>query len=719
MLMSDQRISISVLDEQRDASKKRKAEVREGGHADAAVAVEQLGGSSLHKSVVLDLAYEEYCLLRESGTNFDTNAFLQKFPRVARSLQRQICIHDALSARGVLGDPEDLPDWPVAGDIIAGFLLVEELGRGSFGRVFRASEVNLRERQVVVKLAAHGLHEAQMLAKVPHRGVVPVYSVATDEEWDLTALCMPFMSRATLQDVIDLVHADLRNPPTQAIAIQAAVHSINCEDDTLVSHSGSDSGPGSGTFADAVSIFGHQITEALRTTHAEGIYHRDLKPSNIIVDQLGQPLLIDFNLSSEPLQDVPLGGTLPYMAPEQLQAFLESMAGRQVTVDVAATADLFSLGVCLFELLYGVHPFAPIPMDLSNIELGEYLLERQALGPRRLPDGGRLIDGQLKLIIANCLEFRASRRPSSALELGRALQKTMSFRNRLHRFVKVHPKLAKLSAACLAGSILTGGAWFSSLPSKHERLQSAYNAAIRRGAYTDAIVPLTQLIESTDDDHELRSTRGIAFLKTRRFQEALDDFQVVYNKQPTADIATKIAWCNIQLGYHSVAARWYQQTLKQFEETAVIHNNLGHTLARDGAYAKAIQHYTRALELKPKMPTAYLNRADALFEQSLRNGQPTPEQALEDLLLSQYGRMGTTDLYILQCRICSTLAVPDEPHFLAALRTCVRSKVPRSLLESDGLMTKMWTIPEAKMLLNQAPDEGGSFARSRRLIPPK
>lgn len=719
MLMSDQRISIDDLARQRVAAKQLKAEWREGGHANAAEAIERLGGSALHKSVVLDLAYEEYCLHRETGADIDSDSFLAKFPRVARSLRRQICVHDALAARGVLGDPEDLPEWPVIGDIIAGFLLTEELGRGSFGRVFRAKEINLRERQVVVKVARHGLHEAQLLAKVAHQGVVQVYSVTTDEEWQVTVLCMPFISRATLQDVIELVHADRKNPPTKGIALRAAAQSVNCKDDTLVLHADTGAALRQLTFADAVSVFGKLAAEALEATHATGIYHRDLKPSNILVDLSGRPLLIDFNLSSEPLKDVPLGGTLPYMAPEQLQAFLDSMAGKATLVEVGAAADLFSLGVCLFELLYGVHPFAPIPMDLSNIELGSYLLERQAIGPRRISDGEHMIDSRLKQIISQCLEFDLTRRPSSASDLAYAFRNTMSLSNQIRRFVRVQPRLAKLSALSLAGTLLAGGLWLNSLPTDRQLLQRSAESAMRRGAYADAISPLNKLISSVRNDTEFLLMRGTAFLKTNRFQEGLDDLKKVYDERPTSDVAAKIAWCNIQLGYHSVAARWYQQTIEAFEETAEIHNNLGHTLARDGAYTEAVKHYTRALELKPGMTTVYLNRADALFQQSLRTGRPTPDQALQDLLLANFGRMKTTDLYILQCRICSNLETPNEAGFLNALRSCVKHKVPRSLLESDALMTKMWTIPEAKELLQQAPLSGGNFTRSVRLIPPR
>ena len=720
MLTADPRISTGVLNQQRNVAKQVKEEWRAGREVDAAAAIQRLGGATVHRSVVVSLAYEEYCLLKEAGVEVDTEEFLRKFPNVSRALRYQMGVHMALSNQGILSDLESLPEWPEVGDLIAGFLLIEELGQGAFGRVFRASEVNLRERSVVVKLARKGLHEARVLAQVPHAGVVPVYSICTDEEWDLTAQCMPFISRATLQDVIDIVHSDPAKPRSLAADIRRAASEVNCTDEVLSPYGESETVPRYWTFSDAVSRFGHLVAKALKATHAENIFHRDLKPSNILVDQLGCPILIDFNLSSEPKLDVPLGGTLPYMAPEQLQAFLDAVSGLEPTIKVGATADLFSLGVCLFELLYGEHPFGPIPTGLSNVELAEFMLESLSKGPRRLPQLEQSVDGQLKSIIARCLQFDPAERPPSAAAVVDEFQATLSFPNRAKRIARRCVSRTTLSVVAASTIILAAGAaWFDYQKAIDTELRRSAHAAIENSSYADAIPYLDQLIQRSPRDLDLILDRGTMLMRVERFAEAVVDFERVNEERPNADITTRIAWCNLKLGFRPVAAQQYHSVLKADRESAAVHNNLGYSLATDGAFFKAIGHFDQALELRPDLPTARLNRADARYQMSRQTGEPTPRSALQDLESAAIGRIRTGDSMLLKCRICSTLAVPDTENFLSALRICVKSGVSRSLLESDDALKHMWRIPAAKELLAKASDKEAPFIHGVRLIPPQ
>src|SRR5207247_3990759 len=111
------------------------------------------------------------------------------------------------------------------------------------------------------------------------------------------------------------------------------------------------------TYVEAVVWLGCCLADGLAHAHERGILHRDLKPANVLLTDDGQPMLLDFNLSEDvklrgSVAAARMGGTLPYMAPEQLQAFQDQ---RRVSFD--GRSDIYALGVLLFELLTGRHPF--------------------------------------------------------------------------------------------------------------------------------------------------------------------------------------------------------------------------------------------------------------------------------------------------------------------------------------------------------------------------
>src|SRR5262249_56183347 len=102
-----------------------------------------------------------------------------------------------------------------------------------------------------------------------------------------------------------------------------------------------------------------RLADGLAHAHDRGILHRDLKPANILLSDEGQPMLLDFGVAEDTKLGAAaarVGGTLPYMAPEHLDA-VQGGPGR-----VTAGSDVYSLGVILYELLTGRHPFpAPPP----------------------------------------------------------------------------------------------------------------------------------------------------------------------------------------------------------------------------------------------------------------------------------------------------------------------------------------------------------------------
>ena len=156
-----------------------------------------------YRSVVLDLAYAEYQQRRQAGEPIDAETFARRFPSLERSLYLLIEVHGLLSQDPDLQLLQESLRWPEAGSRFLQFDLVAEIGRGAFGRVFLATEPALGGRQIVVKVAPHGGGEAEILGKLKHPNIVPVYSLQEDKTTGLAAFCMPYLGRATLCDVLD------------------------------------------------------------------------------------------------------------------------------------------------------------------------------------------------------------------------------------------------------------------------------------------------------------------------------------------------------------------------------------------------------------------------------------------------------------------------------------------------------------------------------------
>src|SRR5262249_8639077 len=111
------------------------------------------------------------------------------------------------------------------------------------------------------------------------------------------------------------------------------------------------------SYTDAVLWIAARLADGLAHAHARGILHRDLNPANILLPDEGQPMLRDVNLAEDINGRGPthLGGTVPYMAPEQLVALCQ---GPTAAGGMGEHGDLYALGVILFELLTGRYPFA-------------------------------------------------------------------------------------------------------------------------------------------------------------------------------------------------------------------------------------------------------------------------------------------------------------------------------------------------------------------------
>ena len=164
------------------------------------------------------------------------------------------------------------------------------------------------------------------------------------------------------------------------------------------------------------------VLEALKVAEQQRIVHRDVKPENILIDTSGSAWLVDFGLArfldmTSLTADAPFGGvgTLGYAPPEQYQ-------NRKRDIDMRA--DLFALGVTVYEMLYGVHPFREGARDARDVLRR---METLPLPIRVHPDDKK---GRMQEFVRTLTQRRREHRPSSADE---ALTWARELRNKLER----------------------------------------------------------------------------------------------------------------------------------------------------------------------------------------------------------------------------------------------------------------------------------------------
>lgn len=313
---------------------------------------------------------------------------------------------------------------PAVGAIFGDFELLRLLGSGGFGQVYLARQRSLG-REVALKITANRGEEARTLARLEHDHIVQVFAEVVDEQRDLRLLCMQYIPGTTLERVIDEL-AKRPQAEWSGRAILEIIDAVSTAPAALDPAALRDREVLAGSdFVEAVCWLGARLAEALWHAHRQGVLHRDVKPANVLLSRYGRPYLADFNVAAAAVRREgdgrPLfGGTLAYMAPEHLEAFLSGDLAKRDSVD--ERADLYALGIVLYELFTSRLPFQHTLAQTgkSKIEALRVLIAERRDGPPPLPSVAGVPEVVARLV-RRCLEADATERYQTASELARAL----------------------------------------------------------------------------------------------------------------------------------------------------------------------------------------------------------------------------------------------------------------------------------------------------------
>jgi serine/threonine protein kinase len=300
----------------------------------------------------IELVYEEICQRKAHGQVDGSVPVLNRFPQWRQRLEVMLECHQLLE-----GPPREV-EYPQVGETIAGYHLIQQLGQGTSGRVFLATQSQLADRPVVLKITSRQerANEHLNLARLQHTHIVPLYAVQDDPVRNLRILCMPHFGGVTLarllQTLTDCPFVQRSGERLLKTLQASGVEPTGSAEPILRRLS----------YEQSLCWFGVCLADALAYAHDSGLLHLDVKPSNILIAADGLPMLLDFHLAQGPVYPggpLPdgMGGTPDYMAPEQIEAMEALSQGIPLAVGVDQRADVFGLGVVLYEGFGGKLPF--------------------------------------------------------------------------------------------------------------------------------------------------------------------------------------------------------------------------------------------------------------------------------------------------------------------------------------------------------------------------
>ncbi|MEZ6185114.1 MAG: serine/threonine-protein kinase [Planctomycetota bacterium] len=497
---------------------------------------------------------------------------------------------------------------PLGARAVGGYELLEELGRGCMGVVYRARR--LRDGQVFAlkivldespsqEALGRFAREAQVGIRLRHPGIVPVVDVGQAQ--GRMYLVMEFCPGPTLEDRL----RERGALPARDAAELAA-----------------------------------ELADALSAAHAQGVLHRDLKPANVILDQRagGRPRITDFGLARDQRDDRDLTrsgqavGTPSHMAPEQIRG-----------LQIDARAEVWALGVLLYECLSGELPF---PAE-TYTEVGNQILYEEPPAP-----GGEL--PALSAYVLGMLAKDADRRPASMTAVARRLRELADPAANLAQgppggraalLAGLGAGASALALTLVGGGLLLGAPWRGAAPAvvasvdgsatpapatpRAEDLIARAEGLARDGELAEVVLPLFNEVEplvAGEPELERRVLLGRLFLLFRRgrYEEALEQAEALVQRPDPALFAPAgrvKGWALIRLNRTPEGLSAWRQLAERAPESLEGIAAESRLAFFQGQNARGAELNRRALELDdPQRPQGFL-RVTAAYA-ALQEGNP-------------------------------------------------------------------------------------------------
>ena len=472
------------------------------------------------------------------------------------------------------------------------YAIIRVIGEGGMGIVYEAEQEDPR-RRVALKVIRRGMvsrrllsrfrHEAQVLGQLRHPGIAQIHEAGTADagEGGQPYFAMELVSGQTLIEYADTCGLSTRER-LELIAL---------------------------------------VCDALHHAHQKGVIHRDLKPANILVEEDGQPKILDFGVARATDADIQtvtvrtdvgeIVGTIPYMSPEQASGDPEALDIR---------SDIYAIGVITFELLAG-----RLPYNVSGRTIYEAVRVIREEEPSRLSSINRSYRGDVETIVAKALEKDKDRRYQSAAALAADIRRHLndepinarpaSTMYQLGKFARRHKALA--GAAGVVAVVLVVATGLSTVfaigeaaarteadnaaeTARNEKLKAERQTAIAQAVNDFLNYDLLSAVDPHQGQRDVTMVEALD-IAARNIDGRFPDQPIV-----EAEIRSTIGNTYLSLGRHDLAEPFFRRSLElreaalgaRHEDTMTSYNRMGRLMNRIGRFDDAARYYRRCLDLR-------------------------------------------------------------------------------------------------------------------------